>query len=169
MKNLFLLLVGITLFAVACKESEEVTPTYNPSTDGLVGEWYSSKTNIAPLLVNFKVDSLYAKFNSNNTYHVESFAAGAKTTLEGTYVQKKSDVGSIWTITLNQSTPTALTSEGIFEITKEASGKYLMKYEVAQTSPSIGATAPTVAGGFGSTNGGKIGAINVQKYYKIVK
>jgi hypothetical protein len=169
MKNVFLLLVGITLFAAACKESEEVTPVYNPSTDGLVGEWYSSKTNIAPLLVSFKIDSLYAKFNANNTYRVESFVAGAKTTLEGTYAQKKSDVGSIWTITLNQSTPTALTSEGIFEITKEASGKFLMKYEVVQTTPSISATPPTPTGGFGSTNGGKLGTINIQKYLKIEK
>ena len=169
MKKLFLLLVGVSLLAIACKESEEVAPVYNPATDGLVGEWYSSKTNIAPLLVSFKIDSIHAVFNTNNTYKVESFAAGAKTTLEGTFAQKKSDVGSIWTITLNQSTPTALTSEGIFEISKDASGKYLMKYEVAQTSPSIGATAPTASGGFGSTNGGKLGTINIQKYIKIVK
>ena len=43
-----------------------------------------------------------------------------------------------------------------------------MKYEVAQTSPAItGVTAPTPAGGIGSTSGGKFGDGNVQNYTRI--
>jgi hypothetical protein len=57
-------------------------------------------------------------------------------------------------------------SEGIFEITTVAE-KYQMRYEVAQTTPSIGATAPTVTGGFGSTSGGALGTINIQTFVQI--
>lgn len=41
-----------------------------------------------------------------------------------------------------------------------------MKYEVVQTEPNIGSTPPTPEGGFGSTNGGAIGDINIQKFVK---
>jgi hypothetical protein len=57
---------------------------------------------------------------------------------------------------------------GIFDIST-ATNPYTMQYEVAQTEPSIGATPPTAAAGFGSTNGGALGTFNIQKYIKIVK
>ena len=43
-----------------------------------------------------------------------------------------------------------------------------MQYEVAQTTPSIGATAPTADAGFGSTSGGALGTTNIQNFIKIV-
>ena len=66
---------------------------------------------------------------------------------------------------MNQSTPSAVTSEGIFEITKVGEG-YTMRYEVVQTEPDIGATPPTATAGFGSSNGGALGQMNIQKFVK---
>lgn len=173
MKKLFFILIAAVAFAfTACEESEEID-VYNPTTDGLIGEWQSSGANVAALLkVYFKVDSIYANFKDNNTYLVESFSAGAKTTYAGVFTQTKSTTGAIWTIKLEQSTPTAVTSEGIFEITTVKSttvDNYTMKYEVVQTTPSIGATPPTPAAGFGSSNGGALLLMNVQNFAKIVK
>ncbi len=167
MKKVMLVLIACAMVFVSCKKSTE-EDVYDPSTDGIIGEWYSSGSNVAVLLsYYFSIDSIYAKFEENNTYLVESFADGAKTTYTGTFAQTEPTSGTIWTIELNQSSPTAVTSEGIFQITKEADNSYTMKYEVVQTEPSIGATPPTVAGGFGSSNGGALGTTNVQTFIKI--
>lgn len=168
MKKLIALALLFSFAFVACEKSDDDEST-DPQKIGIVGEWYSSGDNIAVLLsYYFGVDSIYAKFNSNNTYLVESYASGAKTTYEGTYSQEKSGVDLIWNIILNQSTPTAVVSEGIFEIST-SSTPYTMQYEVAQTTPSIGATPPTAEAGFGSTSGGQLGSTNIQKFVKIVR
>jgi len=169
MKKLLVLAMMLSVAFVACEKSED-DDSNDPQKIGIVGEWYSSGTNVAPLLVAYlKIDSIYAKFNKDNTYLVESFSDGAKTTLTGTYVQTKSGVGNIWNITLTQTSPTALTSQGIFEIDATKT-PYTMNYEVAQTEPQLqGVTPPTAQGGFGSTSGGALGTNNVQKYIKIVR
>ena len=168
MKKLLVLAMMLSVAFVACEKSED-DDSNDPQKVGIVGEWYSSGTNVAPLLAYLGIDSIYAKFNKDNTYLVESFKDGAKTTLTGTYVQTKSGVGNIWNITLNQGSPTALTSQGIFEI-DATKNPYTMNYEVAQTEPQIaGVTPPTAQGGFGSTSGGAYGTTNVQKYIKIVR
>jgi len=43
------------------------------------------RTSIAAGLLKtyFKVDSIYAKFNANNSYQVESYSSGTKTTYSG--------------------------------------------------------------------------------------
>lgn len=136
------------------------------SVRGIVGTWVSKGTDVALLLVNlFKVDSIVATFRENQTYTVLQYAGGATAalTLSGTYTQTKSNTGNIWTITVNQSAPAALTSAGIFEVTATAAPN-AMKYEIAQTSPDIGAVPATPAGGFGSTNAGVFGTLNVQNY-----
>ena len=165
MKKLIFILIAVATLFSACDRSE-VEDVYNPAEDGIVGNWLSKGADVAPLLATyFKVDSITADFKSNNTYAVTSYAAGVPTNYVGTYAQKKSGTGAIWTIELNQSTPTAVTSEGIFEITKAGTG-YTMKYEVVQTEPNIGATPPTASAGFGSSNGGALGQSNVQKFVK---
>lgn len=138
--------------------------TCDPCMVGLQGEWQSSGANVAPLLYAlFATDSIYANFKTDLTYVVHQFdTAGAMLTLEGVYTQTESGVGDIWTIEVNQTSPAALTSEGIFEITGNT-----MKYEIAQTQPDIGAVPPTPQGGFGSTNGGALGTLNVQTYLRI--
>ena len=132
---------------------------------GIIGEWYSSGNNVAPLLATyFNVDSIYADFNSDQTYVVESYDPdGVKTEYTGTYTQTKSDVGNIYTILLNQSTPSSITSEGIFEVVPNGDG-FDLKYEVVQTEPDIGNTPPTPTGGFGSSNNGELGDSNIQKF-----
>lgn len=134
----------------------------------IVGKWVSTGENLAPLLLAlFPYDSIYATFNSNNTYNVVAVDTGGVTyPLEGTYTVSKSNVGNIYNITLNQTTPTPLTSVGIYEIDINQT-PHFMTYEVAQTEPNIGAIPPTAEGGFGSTNGGVLGTMNVQKYIRL--
>lgn len=165
MKKLIFILIAVATVFSACKKSE-VEDVYNPTEDGLVGFWASKGDNVAPLLKTyFAVDSITADFKSNNTYAVVSYSKGVPTNYVGTFVQTKPAAGNIWNIKLNQSTPTAVTSEGIFEITKVGE-IYNLKYEVVQTEPNIGATPPTTSAGFGSSSGGALGQMNVQKFVK---
>lgn len=167
MKKVIIFGLLLAVVFTGCEESEEDGPETDPQKIGIVGEWYSSGDNVAVLLVTyFEVDSIYAKFETNNTYLVESFANDAKTTYSGTFSQEKSGVGTIWNITLNQSTPTAVTSAGIFDIST-ANEPYTMKYEVVQTEPDIQAVPPTADAGFGSTNGGALDTWNIQTFIKM--
>jgi hypothetical protein len=135
---------------------------------GIIGAWYSSGDNVAVLLsAYFNVDSIYAMFNADQTYVVESYDTdGVMTEYLGTYTQETSEVNGIWTIVLNQSSPSSLTSEGIFGFFLDET-TFDMKYEVVQTEPDLGNAPPTPEGGFGSSNGGQLGDANVQKYLKI--
>lgn len=132
--------------------------------EGAQGKWESSGSDVAPLLsLYFGVDSIYAEFNTDMTYMVEQYDTnGTKLTLSGTYTQTKSTTDDIWTITVIQSSPSTLTSEGIFKVENST-----MKYEIVQTEPDISAVPPTPTGGFGSTNGGALGTINIQVYQAI--
>lgn len=168
MKKVMIFGLLLAVVFTGCKKSDEDDDNDKPKKVGIMGEWYSSGTNVAPLLIYAGIDSIYAEFNLDNTYLVESFSDGSKTTLTGTFTQAKSETGSIWTIILNQNTPNSLTSEGIFEITDGT--LKTMQYEVAQTEPPIsGVTKPTPAGGFGSTSDGAYGVMNVQNYIEYVK
>jgi len=134
---------------------------------GILGKWYSSGANVSLLLSTyFGIDSIYADFKADNSYLVESFTtAGSKTTMTGTFTQAKSTTGNIWEITVNQSSPSSLISEGIFEL--YAGADVSMKYEIAQTEPQTpGVTPPTAVAGFGSTSGGAYGVTNVQTYIR---
>ena len=138
----------------------------DPCEVGIQGEWQSSGTNVAQLLVNlFATDSIYAEFRTNMTYTVEQFdTTGSMLVLEGTYQQSESSVDGIWNITVSQSSPAQLISEGIFALEMDGS---VMRYEVVQTQPDIQAVPPTAEAGFGSTNGGFFGDQNVQVYERI--
>ena len=129
--------------------------------EGAQGKWKSYP--VAPILANF-ADSIIAEFKTNNTYVVYQYKDGAKVDLTGTYTQTISGTGNIYNIKLNQTAPTALVAEGIFEV---AADKNSMKYEIIQTEPSLGVAAPTAAGGFGSSGGGAFGTINIQEYKRV--
>jgi len=150
---------------VAMEASQSLTA--NLKDTGIIGKWYSSGANVAVLLRAIGVDSIYAEFRADFTYLVRSYTADLSlTTLTGTYVQNRSNVGNIWNITVNQNQPNSLTSVGIFEII--AGTQTTMKYEIAQTEPNIpGVTPPTAAGGFGSTSSGAYGNWNVQTYVRM--
>lgn len=127
-------------------------------------EYQSSGSNVAPLLsILFGTDSIYARFNLDNTYLVEQYDTNnVKIDFAGTYLQTETGTGNIWSIVLEQSSPSVLTATGIFEINGNT-----MTYEVVQTNPDIGAVPPTAAAGFGSSNGGALGTSNVQTFVEI--
>ena len=187
LKYLFavLLFAGTILVIPSCKDDDNPTPDPTctdgiqngdetgvdcggtncaPCEVGVQGKWQSSGSNVAPLLVNlFATDSIYAEFNTDFTYLVEQYdTSGAKLILTGTYTQSESGTDDIWNIEVNQTAPAALTSKGIFEVTGTT-----MRYEIVQTNPDLGAVPPTATGGFGSTNGGALGTLNIQVYEKI--
>jgi hypothetical protein len=135
--------------------------------DPLVGNWISEGSNLAPLLAGppFNTETITAEFNSDATYTVVTTdTSGSAVTLTGTWSSTEGE-GLIRVVTVNQASPTTLTSTGIYS---NVNG--VLTYEVAQTNPPLtGVTAPTASGGFGSTSGGAFGMLNVQKYVQITQ
>lgn len=135
---------------------------------GIMGTWVSEGDNVAPLLVTyFNVAKVTAEFKTDYTYLVNQFNIGNTTTtpdlvFSGTYEIAKSTVGNIWTITCHQELPYAADASGIFEV---KTNPEVLWYEVAQTTGTQN-IPPTPAGGFGSTNGGTLLQMNVQKYVR---
>ncbi len=151
-------------------EVAEMLETNAASKDlGIMGKWLSEGANVAPLLVTyFKVLKVTAEFKTDYIYVVNQFNIGNTTTtpdlvFTGTYVIAKSTTGNIWTITCNQDLPYTAVASGIFEI--KASPEVLW-YEVVQTSGTAN-VPPTPALGFGSSNGGTLGVLNVQKFIRV--
>ena len=136
---------------------------------GIIGKWLSEGDNVAPLLVTyFHVLKVDAEFKADFTYKVNQFNVGNTTTtpdlvFTGTYVIAKSTTGNIWTITCNQELPYVAVASGIFEI---KTSPEVLWYEVVQTSGTQN-VAPTPAAGFGSSNGGTLGVLNVQKFVRV--
>lgn len=176
----FLAMVAISISFVACKKEDDKATCSDgvqnqgetgidcggpcaACKEGIHGTWKSFP--VAPLLLNF-ADSIIARFETNNTYVVDQWKNGSKTTLTGTFVQNKPTSGDIWSILVNQTSPTVLTSEGIFQVYDNDTK---MRYEIVQTTPDIGAGKPTPAGGFGSStfNGAPLGALNIQEYVRV--
>ncbi len=177
MKQLLLIAaMAITLALVSCKNEDSST---NPTTtaDPIVATWISDGTNVPIGLRSapFKVKKITATFNANKAYTVVQIdSANVTTTFTGTYTNTEStssDTASasstkgakIYNIVANQASPSAVTATGIYAI----SGSN-MTYEIIQTTPTLtGVSAPTAAGGFGSTTiAGVKYAIYIQKYVK---
>lgn len=136
---------------------------------GIIGKWLSEGTNVAPLLVTyFKVAKVEAEFKADFTYKVNQFNIGNTTTtpdlvFTGTFVIAKSTTGNIWTITCNQELPYVAVASGIFEV---KTNPEVLWYEVVQASGTQN-VPPTPAAGFGSSNGGSLGVLNVQKFVRV--
>ncbi|MDY0081752.1 MAG: hypothetical protein RBR74_01085 [Ignavibacteriaceae bacterium] len=152
MKRLFLLALftSLTFLYVGCdsKKDDTITPPDEP--DKIVNTWYSEGSDVAPgLVATLKTVKITATFNANNTYSViATDSTGAQVTYSGTYSVSENTGTQIRSIILNQTVPTSITSEGIYQV--DARG--IMKYEVVQTTPAVaGITAPVPAEGFGST------------------
>ncbi|MCX7548929.1 hypothetical protein OS188_13305 [Xanthomarina sp. F1114] len=150
------------LFAFGCSSDDDNnTPDPEPPAnyDVIVGKWRAPVP--APILASF-VDSLHVEFKNNQTYLVKTYKDGAESELAGTYATSNG-AGDIRNIVLEQSSPTTLTSEGIYKVNGAE-----LTYEVAQTQPAqSGVTAPTAEAGFGSTSDGAFGMMNVQDYVKM--
>jgi hypothetical protein len=136
---------------------------------GIMGKWLSEGENVAPLLVTyFNVLKVDAEFKADYTYVVNQYNIGNTTTtpdiiFTGTYEIEKSTVGEIWTVTCNQELPYAAIASGIFEV---KTNPEVLWYEVVQTSGTQN-VPPTPAAGFGSSNGGTLGVLNVQKFVRV--
>lgn len=136
---------------------------------GIIGKWYSSGTNVAPLLVTyFLVDSIYAEFNDDFTMDVEQYNIGNTSGVpdlifHGTFTIEKSTTDNIWTIVVAQELPYVADVSGIFEIKGDPE---LLWYEVVQTSGTQN-IPPTPETGFGSSNGGAFGETNIQKFIRM--
>ena len=166
---ILVLTIAALFFVFSCDDDDNGNGTGpTPTKDDLVGSWLSAGENVAPLLVTLMgIDSIWANFEEDKTYEViAKDTLGTIITFIGTYANEKSNVDDIYTITLNQSSPTTVTSEGIYQIDKTKT-PHEMTYEVAQTEPDIGATPPTPEAGFGSTSGGLLGTLNVQKFIRL--
>jgi len=168
MKKLFAILLLLVVVA-GCKKSED-NPTEATQVDPIVGTWISTGSNVAPLLNTIfasvgGVDSIYATFNSNNTYVVKQVNKNKTSlTYEGTYALTKSTNTDIHKISIVQTKPSAASNEGIYQINTSVKPN-TMKYEVVLISGTQN-TAPTPEKGFGSTNNGAFGTTNVQVYVK---
>lgn len=141
------LIAGVSMFGYACGDSS--TGDNGGEVEAIVGDWVSEgATNVALGLQQLtKTSRIDATFEENGSYNVVSVdSAGAEVTFTGTYTLGEETASGIRSITLNQGTPSSVTSAGIFQIDGTT-----MTYEVIQTEPSVGAEAPTVEGGFGST------------------
>ena len=136
----------------------------NASTPSpLVGKW--DAYDVSLLLASSGFTSIEAEFNSDNTYVVNAVSTDADYVFKGVYVVSGPSAAGIYDITLSQSIPSAATSQGIFQV--HAATPDSMWYEVAQIDPVIpNVTPPTPAEGFGSTSGGALGTMNIQKYHR---
>ncbi|MFQ3609689.1 MAG: hypothetical protein SNJ55_13730 [Chloroherpetonaceae bacterium] len=179
-KLMALMLVGaISLSFAACGDSEDSSTNPTPQ-DPIVGTWLAEGTttvggvpvpNVSPLLFGspFNIRRIRATFNANGTYTVTTTdSAGTNATLTGTWTTSAADTAGITirNITVNQTSPSTVTSRGIYQVTTSGSVTTML-YEIAQTEPPLqGVTPPTPRGGFGSTSGGAFGIANIQRYTK---
>ena len=106
------------------------------------------------------VDTIDAEFNADGSYEVISTdSAGTETTFTGTYTVDSSTNPA--SITLEQTAPTTVTSEGIWTVDPDG----VLYYEVVQTTPDQGFGAPTPETGFGGTSGAGVQAnSNIQVF-----
>jgi hypothetical protein len=118
------------------------------------GVWLSEGEDIAPILVELThAVSIHATFGDDAFTVVTVDDQGQEVQQLGVYTNEPSGVGDIWNITLQQTMPSAITVEGIWEIDDSVTPAVL-RYEVVQTMPSVGAMAPTAEAGFGGTSYG---------------
>ena len=130
----------------------------------IVGEWLSEGDNVAPLLVNvLMLESIQAIFEEA-TFEVNSTNTDGQTGQQvGTYtVELCPGSETKYHIVLEQTSPSAATVEGIFEI-DGCMDPAMMRYEVIQTQPDLGAVAPTCDDDFGA---GQVGADNIQIFVR---
>jgi hypothetical protein len=134
----------------------------------IVGKWLSAGGDVAPLLTALHFTQVTAQFNDNGSYVVHALTdQGQDTELDGTFVDTASSVNGIYNITVHQTAPSTLESDGIYEV--DGTGAPVrMQYEVVQTQPTQGWQPPSATKGFGSTitDKGTPTQINIQKYVR---
>ncbi|MEM6991418.1 MAG: hypothetical protein AAF721_13000 [Myxococcota bacterium] len=119
------------------------------------GVWLSEGSDIAPLLVDLtNAVTITATFTADTFTVFTIDSDGNEVNQSGIYLAEASGVGDIFTITLEQTVPQPITVEGIYELDNSVSPA-ILRYEVVQTSPTVGAQKPTPELGFGGTGLGE--------------
>jgi hypothetical protein len=137
-------------------------------SSAIVGTWLSAGNDVAPLLTAFHYTQITAQFNMDGSYVVHALTDKGETKeLDGSYAQTPSATTGIENITLHQTNPTALESDGIYQVDTTVTPAH-MSYEVVQTQPTVGWQPPQATKGFGSTidDKGMATTINIQKYVR---
>jgi uncharacterized lipoprotein NlpE involved in copper resistance len=151
MKNLLRITLAllVTLTWVGCDSNDDDDDNIGDDPTAIHGTWVSEGDDIAQGLVDvLGATRIEATFNADGTYVVETVSTLFPTfpTLTGTYETDETEFGDIREIALQQQTPQALVSEGIYEIDGD-----VMTYEVINVAQG---TPPTAEAGFGSTVAG---------------
>lgn len=130
----------------------------------LVGEWLSEGENVAPLLVDvLGLVSVQASFEEVTYVVTSTDGDGAMYEQVGTWTSEPCPGSTTkYRIVLEQTAPSALTAEGIYEI-DGCMDPAMMRYEVIQTMPDLGAPAPTCDDDFGT---GPFGTDNIQIFVR---
>jgi hypothetical protein len=108
------------------------------------GTWVSAGDDLSPLLVYGEIVEVRSRFTTTSYEVTARDDGGTSYVFSGTYTV--SGGAAPQSIVLNQTSPSAVVSEGIFQV----DGRVLT-FETVQTSPSIGCAPPTRASGFGTT------------------
>lgn len=155
---------GTTDDATTDAETDTAADTTGDPTEGetgtttgmddvtIVGNWLSEGDNVAPILVQLaNTASIAATFEDMSYDVLTTDGDGQEVQFSGVYTVEASGTGNIMNITLEQSAPSVITSQGIYEI-DNSTNPPTMTYEVVQTIPDIAAELPTAEAGFGGTN-----------------
>jgi hypothetical protein len=133
------------------------------AASALLGDWLSQGDDVSPLFqsATFDYASIEASFTADCAYTVlATTGAGDQYTLTGTWSADEGTTPA--SIVQQQSSPYAATAEGIFQVDGDT-----LTFEVVQTTPDYGFTAPTPSTGFGSTAGqGLSPGDNTQTYQR---
>lgn len=133
------------------------------AASALLGDWLSQGDDVSPLFqsATFDYASIAASFTADCAYTVlATTGAGDQYTLTGTWSADEGTTPA--SIVQQQSSPYAATAEGIFQVDGDT-----LTFEVVQTTPDYGFTAPTPSTGFGSTAGqGLSPGDNTQTYQR---
>lgn len=162
MKSIKLILIALLglMLIVGCEDTK--SEDNGKDVDAWIGTWLSAGADVAPILaIYFLYDSVRVEFKDDNTLTLETHVTNAAwSTLPGTYVITESADGNIHKFAANY---TAFEQEGIIDVTD--GDPDVLRLEAVQTVPDIGATIPTVAGGFGADP--TLGTTNIQTYKRV--
>ena len=158
------LIVILGFFLVLGCEDDTATGPDDTETDVWVGNWLSAGDNVAGILYYYySVDSIEVEFTEDGTVTLNTHYDGVGWAGDaGTYAVTESATGDIHSFAA-EYTVGSFSQEGIIQVISGSPDT--LKLEVVQTIPSIGATVPSPALGFGADS--TLGTLNIQTYIRV--
>lgn len=158
MKSIKILLIALLglLLIVGCEDTKNDDNAKDIAE--WIGTWLSAGDNVSVILATyFAYDSVRVELTEdgvvNLSVHTE---AGGWVESTGVFAITESEDGDIHAFWADYTT---YEQEGIIQVTDDT-----MQLEVVQTVPDLGATVPTVDGGFGADP--TLGTWNIQTYVR---